>query len=322
MKIVRVGISGWTYPPWRSVFFPKGWPQKRELEFASRQVSSIEINGTFYSLQRPASYQAWYDATPHGFIFSVKGGRFITHLKRLKDVETPLANFFASGILLLREKLGPILWQLPPSFRFDQERLASFFALLPRDTGAAARLARRHDGKNKGQVHTTTDRVRLLRHALEVRHPTFATPEFIHLLREHDIGLVVADTAGKWPFLEDVTSNFIYVRLHGDEELYVSGYTEAALKEWARKIRAWHKGLDPARTKRTGPPMAHDSHGRDVFVYFDNDVKVHAPFDAMSLAHLLKLGPAPKPAPTMSGIQETARRGWPEIKRQWRALAD
>lgn len=293
MKTVRVGISGWTYPPWRGVFFPKGWPQKRELEYASRQVNSIEINGTFYSLQRPESYQAWYDATPRGFVFSVKGGRFITHLKRLRDVQTPLANFFASGILRLREKLGPILWQLPPSYRYDRARLSEFFALLPRDTGAAARFARKHDAKVRGRAVTTSDRVRPLRHALEVRHATFETPEFIELLREHRIALVIADTAGKWPFMEDVTSDFIYVRLHGDEELYVSGYTDAALRNWARKIRAWSSGLTPAHTKRVGPPAKRRSRGSDVFVYFDNDVKVRAPFDAMSLAHRLKIGPAP-----------------------------
>ena len=173
---IRIGISGWTYPPWRGVFFPKGWPQKRELEYASRQVSSIEINGTFYSLQRPESYKAWYEATPDGFIFSVKGGRFITHLKRLKEVETPLANFFASGILGLREKLGPILWQLPPSFRYDRTRLAEFFALLPRDTDAAAKLASKHDAKVSGRAEFRIDHPRPLRHALEVRHETFETP--------------------------------------------------------------------------------------------------------------------------------------------------
>jgi len=166
MKTVRIGISGWTYPPWRGVFFPKGLPHRRELEFASRQVNSIEINGSFYSLQRPESYQAWHDAAPRDFVFSVKGGRFITHLKRLKGVETPLANFFASGVLCLNEKLGPILWQLPPSFRFDHDRLASFFDLLPRDTTAAAKLARKHDARVKGRTGTTAAHHRLIRHVL------------------------------------------------------------------------------------------------------------------------------------------------------------
>lgn len=317
MRQLRIGISGWTYPPWRGVFFPKKWPQKRELEYASRQVNSIEINGSFYSLQRPTSYGAWYEATPDDFVFSVKGGRFITHMKRLTNIETPLANFFASGLLCLREKLGPILWQLPPSFRFDAEKLAAFFDLLPRDTGEAAKLARRHDHRLNGRATVKADAVRSLRHALEVRHPSFETPEFVKLLRKHDIALVVADTAGKWPFLEDVTSDFVYVRLHGDEELYVSGYTKAALDEWERKIRGWTRGSNPTRTKRVGSPAPLAKRGRDVYVYFDNDVKVRAPFDAMSLAHRLGLGPAPETPPEASTIAETARRGWPAIKRRW-----
>jgi uncharacterized protein YecE (DUF72 family) len=288
MATYRVGISGWTYPPWRGVFYPEKWPHKRELEFASRKVNSIEINGTFYSLQRPGSFQAWADATPEGFVFTVKGGRFITHIRRLKEVESPLANFFASGILKLKEKLGPILWQLPPSFRYDRERLEAFFRQLPKDTRAAAALARRHDDRMKGRAWTRPEGRRPLRHALEVRHASFENEEFILLLREYKIGLVVADTAGKWPFMEDVTSDFVYVRLHGDEKLYVSGYTDAALKTWARKIRAWAKGSIPAGSKLAGPRIRAQKGRRDVFVYFDNDVKVHAPFDAMKLAQVLK----------------------------------
>jgi uncharacterized protein YecE (DUF72 family) len=284
-------------------------------------VNSIEINGSFYSLQRPGSYRAWYEATPDRFVFSVKAGRFITHVKRLKDVDTPLANFFASGVLCLREKLGPILWQLPPSFRFDPARLASFFDLLPRDTSAASKLARKHDAKVKGRAALKTDRNRPLRHALEVRHPSFEITDLVKLLREHDIALVVADTAGKWPFIEDVTSDFIYVRLHGDEELYVSGYTDAALDEWARKIRSWAGGHVPVRTRRIGPPAPPAKAGRDVFVYFDNDVKARAPFDAMTLAHRLRFGPTPTAAPVAAAMRETARRGWPEIERRWRAEA-
>jgi uncharacterized protein YecE (DUF72 family) len=288
MATYRVGISGWTYPPWRGVFYPEKWPHKRELEYASRKVNSIEINGTFYSLQRPESFQAWADATPEGFVFTVKGGRFITHIRRLKEVESPLANFFASGILKLKEKLGPILWQLPPSFKYDRERLESFFRQLPKDTRAAAALARRHDDRMKGRAWTRSESRRPLRHALEVRHVSFENEEFILLLREYNIGLVVADTAGKWPFMEDVTSDFVYVRLHGDEKLYVSGYTDAALKTWARKIRAWAKGSIPAGSKLAGSRPRAQKARRDVFVYFDNDVKVHAPFDAMKLAQVLK----------------------------------
>jgi uncharacterized protein YecE (DUF72 family) len=321
MSDLRIGISGWTYPPWRGTFFPKGLPQRRELEFASRQVNSIEINGTFYSLQRPDSFRAWYQATPKGFLFSVKGGRFITHLKRLRDVETPLANFFASGILLLREKLGPVLWQLPPHFRYDRDRLESFFRLLPRDTRAAATLARQHDHRLKGRAFRQTDRRRPVRYALEVRHPSFENPEFIELLRAYGIALVVADTAGKWPFLEDVTSDLVYVRLHGDEELYVSGYTPSALRKWADKITAWAHGDNAKGARLAGPEHAPKREPRDVFVYFDNDVKVRAPFDAMNLAHRLGLGPKPTGAPKTEEIAEVARRGWPRVKPRWLAEA-
>jgi len=318
MKDLRVGISGWTYPPWRGVFFPEKWPQKRELEYASRQVNSIEINGTFYSLQRPASFRAWYEATPDEFVFSVKAPRFITHIKRLKNVEAPLANFFASGVFCLKEKLGPILWQLPPSFRFDREKLEAFFELLPRDTVEAAKLARHHDDKLK-EAAIPRGLKHPLHHALEVRHESFQCPEFVALLRKHRIGLVVADTAGKWPFMEDVTSDFVYIRLHGDEELYVSGYTEEALRKWTRKVSVWSRGKTPARVKTVAARSAPTrKRGREVYVYFDNDVKVRAPFDAMSLAHRLHLGPAPPKLGKLTKPKETARQGWPPVKRRWR----
>ena len=293
LERLRIGISGWTYAPWRGVFFPKGLPQKRELAFASRQVNSIEINGSFYSLQRPASYRAWYGATPPGFVFAVKAGRYLTHLRRLKDVETPLANFFASGVLCLREKLGPFLWQLPPNFRFDRDRLATFFDLLPGDTAAAAKLAQRHDDRLAGRTATEPEHAGPLRHALEIRHPSFETGDFVELLREHNIGLVIADTAGKWPFIEDVTSDFVYVRLHGSEQLYVSGYTDAALDEWARKIRTWVRGGTPEGAKRLGAPNSANAAARDIYVYFDNDAKVHAPFDAIALAKRLGFNSPP-----------------------------
>ncbi len=320
MGEIRIGISGWNYGPWRGRFYPKGWPHHRELEYASRQVSSIEINGSFYSLQRPESYQRWYDATPEGFLFSIKGSRFITHMKRLKDIETPLANFFASGVLRLYEKLGPFLWQLPPSSRFDPERLRQFFDLLPRDTRAAARLAEKHDDRLRGRAWMETDRIRPLRHAIEIRHPSFESPDFISLLREHDIAMVVADTAGKWPLIEDTTSNFVYVRLHGDQELYVSGYGSEALGAWSRKVRAFAKGKAPARARLLARRQVAEE--KDVFVYFDNDAKVHAPFDAMSLAHRLRLGAAPTGAPDFSKIKEGARLDWPAIRRRWRGPHD
>jgi uncharacterized protein YecE (DUF72 family) len=315
---LHIGISGWTYAPWRGVFFPADLKPSAELAYASRQVGTIEINGTFYSLQRPESFGRWAKATPDHFLFSVKAPRFITHIKRLKDIRAPLANFFASGPLRLGPKLGPILWQLPPSFRYDPDRLEDFLSLLPRDTSAAARLARAHDSRI---VHawSKTDGERPLRHALEIRHDSFCCPEFVAQLRQHRVALVVADTAGKWPLMEDVTSDFIYVRLHGDEELYVSGYTLAALRDWAAKIRSWSRGRDAAGAKLTGPPAAVRKAGRDVFVYFDNDVKVRAPYDAMRLAHLLNVGPAPGRPPPLKQIKEVARTRWPGFPRRARS---
>jgi uncharacterized protein YecE (DUF72 family) len=277
----RVGTSGWVYPPWRGTFYPPGLPHRRELEYLSRRVNTIEINGSFYSLQRPSSYQSWAAATPEDFVFAVKGGRFITHMKKLRDVETPLANFFASGVLAL----GPLLWQLPPSLPFDADRLAAFFALLPRGTAEAATLAQRHDQRLEDRAWTSTDVDRPLRHALEVRHPSYRDPALVELLRAQGIALVVADTAGTWPYLEDVTADFVYVRLHGDSELYVSGYTDEALDTWAQRIRRWQAGESP-RTEHTIAPPA-PVRPREVFVYFDNDVKVRAPADAISLARRL-----------------------------------
>ncbi|WP_394842799.1 DUF72 domain-containing protein [Pendulispora brunnea] len=265
---VHIGISGWNYPSWRGVFYPKGLPQKQELAYASRTFDSIEVNGSFYSLLRPPSVAQWYEATPDGFVFSIKGSRFITHLKRLRDIEIPLANFFASGVLALRDKLGPILWQLPPSTQFDSERLEQFFDLLPRTTHAAANLARKHDHRLEGRAYLRPHDDRPILHALEVRHPTFGDPAFLALLRKCDIALCIADTAGRFPYFDGVTSNFVYVRLHGDTKLYESGYSKRALRTWAERIAGWQRKL---RGKG------------DVYVYFDNDAKVRAPFDACTL---------------------------------------
>jgi uncharacterized protein YecE (DUF72 family) len=260
-----IGISGWIYQPWRGEFYPKGLPHRQELGYAASRLSSIEINGSFYSLQRPTSYHRWAAETPSDFVFSVKGGRFITHMKKLRDVQAPLANFFASGVLALQGKLGPLLWQLPPTLGFDADRLAEFFTALPRSTGEAAYLARRHDQRLAGRAWTGVLADRPLRHAVEIRHDSYRTPAFPQLLRELGVALVVADTAGRWPQLFDVTADFVYVRLHGAQELYTSGYDAAELSVWADRIQAW-----------TGA-------GLDVFVYFDNDVKVRAPYDAQAL---------------------------------------
>ena len=265
---VRIGISGWRYPPWRGVFYPRDLPQRRELEYASRQLRTIEINGSFYSLQTPQSYQAWHDETPAGFIFSVKGGRYITHMLRLRNIATALANFFASGVANLREKQGPFLWQLPPTLRYDAGQLEEFLAMLPRDTDAAAALARRRDARMKGRARLAFGPPAKLRHALEVRHPSFVDPSFIALLRRQHVAFVIADTAGKFPEYEDVTADFVYIRLHGAEKLYVSRYTEREIARFAARIERWARGTEPDDARRISPMPAPATRARDVVCYF------------------------------------------------------
>jgi uncharacterized protein YecE (DUF72 family) len=278
----RIGISGWRYAGWRGDFYPTGLAQRRELEYASRRLTSIEINGSFYSLQRPSSYAAWRAETPEDFVFAVKGGRYISHLKRLVDVEGALANFFASGLLGLGPKLGPVLWQLPATLTFDADVLESFLELLPRTIGEASQLAERHDDKVAADRALTgpppEDRTegwqdRPVRHALEFRSETFAVAAAFEVMRRHRVACVLADTAGRWPRVDEVTSDFAYARLHGDQELYASGYSDTALDAWADRCRGWQAA------------------GLDVFAYFDNDIKGFAPYDAMRL--LDRLGSAP-----------------------------
>jgi uncharacterized protein YecE (DUF72 family) len=281
---VRIGISGFRYRDWRGRFYPRGLPQRRELEFASQRLGSIEINGSFYALQRPELFCRFRDATPPGFVFAVKGARFITHMKKLRDVDTALANFFASGVLCLEEKLGPILWQFPEVVGVEAP-FAAFFEKLPRTTTEASRLARKHDARLSGRAATETHGRREIRHAVEIRSRSCQSAAFVELLRAHGIALVVADTAGKFPYLEDVTAEFVYVRLHGDAEIYRSGYSPRAIAKWAERVRAWNAGMDAPGAKLCAPPLPRRREGRDVYVYFDNDVKSHAPFDAMALAH-------------------------------------
>lgn len=274
MGEIRVGISGWSYASWRGDFYPKGLAQRQELAYAAERMSTVEINGSFYSLQRPSSYLSWREATPPGFVFAVKGGRFITHMKRLRDIEAPLANFFASGVLALGDKLGPILWQLPESVQYDADLLEGFYRLLPDTTTAAARLGDRHDERLSGdRVWTQVESERELRHVLEFRHRSFCTEEAFDQMRSHGIGCVIADTAGRWPQAEAVTSDVVYVRLHGHTELYRSGYPPGLLDRWAERCREWAQGAD-------------------VFVYFDNDALGRAPYDAVALAGRLG-GPGP-----------------------------
>ena len=296
---VRIGISGWRYAPWRGIFYPPKLAQRKELAFAATQFPSIELNGSFYSLQRPSHYEQWAAETPDDFVFAIKGSRFITHMRKLRQVRTALANFFASGILKLDSKLGPFLWQFAPNFRFNADLLDEFFTLLPRDTPAAADLACEHDPWMKGRVCLETSTRRPLRHAIEIRHPSFVCPEFIRLLRRQKIALVCADTV-EWPRLLDVTADFLYLRLHGSEVLYASGYDAIALDVWAERIAIWARGGEPRdRWKQGHPPDPTRTHvpqgvyasttpapkhaKRDVYVYFDNDAKVRAPFDAKGL---------------------------------------
>ena len=285
---LRIGISGWNYKGWRGVFYPKALAQKRELEFASRALNSIEINGSFYSLQRPESYRRWRRATPDNFIFAVKGGRFITHMKKLREIESPLANFFASGILALEQKLGPILWQFPPNFRWNPQRFRDFFKLLPRTTKEAAALGKQHDSKLKTRAWLKIERERPLRYCVEIRHSSFLVREFFDLLREFNVAFAFADTAGKWPYAEDLTSDFVYCRLHGDTQLYTSGYSGSALDWWAARLNLWRKGRQPVDARLIAPSRKKEWR-HDIFVYFDNDAKVHAPFDAQQLAQRMNV---------------------------------
>ena len=266
-----VGVSGWRYKGWRGDFYPPGLVQRRELEHVASQMTSAEVNGSFYSLLRPSTYAGFGAQTPDDFVLAVKGGRYITHIRRLAGAETALANFLASGVLALGPKLGPLLWQLPPTLAYDEERLVSFFALLPRSTAEAAALAAQHDDKLSGdRVHTSVEADLPLRHALEVRHPSFCTDRSVALLREHRIALVLADSPHRWPLLEQDTADFRYVRLHGHPDLYASGYSPAELDMWASKVREWTTA------------------GQDTFVYFDNDIRGHAPHDAVALLERLR----------------------------------
>ncbi|HEY3731527.1 MAG TPA: DUF72 domain-containing protein [Steroidobacteraceae bacterium] len=293
---IRIGISGWQYAPWRGVFYPKGLPQREQLSYVASAFPVVEINGSFYSLQRPASYERWYQATPKGFVFCVKGPRYITHMLRLKNIDVPLANFLASGLLALRNKLGPILWQFPPGFRYEYGRMRQFFALLPRDTVAATRLAGRHERWLRNRVCLETDARRVIRHAVEVRDNSFVDGSFIRLLRDENIALVVAESARHWPMLQDVTADFIYLRLHGDKELYRGGYGDAALKRWGRRIAAWARGGEPRDAVRVAARSPVAARERDVFCFFDNtDVKLRAPVDARSLMCKLKVQWPPQP---------------------------
>jgi uncharacterized protein YecE (DUF72 family) len=289
-----IGISGYVYPRWRSVFYPEGLPARRWMEYASRKFNSIELNGTFYSLKSPPVFSRWYDEVPgQGFVFAIKGGRFITHNLKLRNAERSLGNFFASGVLALGDKTGPFLWQLPATYRFDAERMDTFLRLLPRTSRQAEGVAREHDDRLRRGALVEAPVDVSYRHAFEVRHPSYFHDEFFDLLRRHDCAFVIADTAGTFPYAEEVTADFVYVRLHGSTELYVSGYRPAELDAWARRITRWRRA------------------GRDVFVYFDNDARVHAPFDALELSARVGITAAEPLTPRAARSPATARPARP-----------
>jgi len=279
---VRIGVSGWSYDGWSGVFYPEDLRRSHRLEYIARRFSTVEVNGSFYSLLRPDTYRGWYDCTPRRFRFAVKGSRFITHNRKLRDVEVPLANFFASGPLALREKLGPFLWQFPAALPFDEERARSFFALLPADTEEAVRLARRHDDRVE-RTWLEPKANHRVRHAIEPRHPSWFCAPFVRIARRAGVVIVFADS-GDWPSAEELTAGFAYLRLHGSPQTYASGYGEERLDRLARRIRAWAAGEEPGDARRITDRVPPPRKGRDVYVYFDNDREGRAPRDALALA--------------------------------------
>ena len=264
MTAIRVGIGGWVFAPWRGVLYPKGLVQAKELAHASRQVTSIEINGTFYGSQKPASFRRWHEETPDDFVFSLKGPRFVTHRRALGEAGDSLKRFFDSGILELREKLGPLLWQFPPSTVFDAGNFTDFIELLP------------------GKLDS-----RAIRHVLEVRHESFLVPQFIELLRRHKLTVAFVDSE-EHPAIGDVTGDFIYARLRRMAMEEPAGYSSRALGAWAKRFETWSKGGEPDDLPRHHPKPAPEKQPRDCFVYFINGAKVRAPAAAQALLQRLR----------------------------------
>lgn len=293
MAAIRIGVSGWSYDSWRNGrFYPDDLPRRAELEYVTRRFPAVEINGSFYSLVKPDSWIRYADAAPDDFRFAVKGSRFITHMKSLKDARTPLANFLASGVLRLEEKLGPILWQLPERAA-DAGRLKSFIDLLPDDTERASRLARRHDHRLTGRASFVSHSNRPVRHGLELRNERLFTDDIVRHCRARDIALVVSDSGGKWAYTEEQTAAWTYVRLHGAPRVYASRYSDQRLDHWADRILDWHRGTVPDDADRiTDLDRPAGGADRDVWVFFDNDQKGNAPLDARRLVDRLGSEPA------------------------------
>lgn len=268
---IRVGIGGWVFPPWRSNFYPEGLAQKSELEYASRHLSAIEINATYHRLQKPASFAKWRDASPPGFVFSVKGSQYVTNRRVLGEAGEAIGRFMASGLAELGPKLGPIVWQFATTKVFDPDDFESFLKLLPAKLDGLA-----------------------LRHAVEVRHPSFMTPEFLALVRRHGIATVFADS-DKYPSFADTSGDFVYARLMMTESKHKTGYPPARIRFWAEAARSWARGepatdlprIESTATKTDGP--------RDVFAFFISGAKERAP--GAATATLSELGFEPLPMP-------------------------
>jgi uncharacterized protein YecE (DUF72 family) len=256
--MIRIGIGGWIYQPWRGVFYPKKLPQAQELAHASRELTSIEINGTFYSTQRATSFRRWAGETPDDFVFALKGPRYATHRRILAEAKSSIDRFFASGLQELGRKLGPILWQFPPAKTFDADDFAAFLALLPKDL----------DGIG-------------LRHAVEVRHESFRVPAFVALLRRHAVAVATVDS-DKHPLFADVTGDFIYARLQRTEQKLKNGYSDAGLDIWAERARNWAAGGAPKDLPTLVAPLP-AAGARDVFIYMIAGAKVRAPAAAVAL---------------------------------------
>jgi uncharacterized protein YecE (DUF72 family) len=263
---ICVGLSGWSYKEWAGRFYPSGLEQSEWLGFVAERFPTVEVNRTFYSLLRPDTFRKWRGQVPKDFKFAVKGSRYITHMKRLREVAKPLANFFASGVLELGHHLETVLWQFPANDAVNSDDLIKFMSDLPKTTDQAANLAERHD--ERVSFYEEPPRVRNpIRHAIELRHPDSLDVQIVSAARAHNVAIVKSH-ASNWPLFEEETADFAYFRLHGPEGLYHSGYSPEQLEEWSSRI------------ERLTP-------GQDVFVYFDNDGNGHAPNDALALLNQL-----------------------------------
>lgn len=285
MGKIRIGTSGWNYSEWRGPFYPEDLPKSHELRYVGERFGTVEVNATFYSLAKPSTFRRWYEAMPDDGVVALKGSRFITHNKKLNDVDGPLANFFASGVLELEDKLGPILWQLPDTVSVDAERIDRFLAVLPHDTESLAALASNHDDRVP-EASLRLDGNHRVRHVLEVRHRDHLTERVAGIARTHGVALAFSHSS-EWDYTEEITGGFVYLRLHGPGRVYSSSYGEDGLRRWADRIGLWRAGEEPPDARRLTNRQPPARKERDVYVYFDNDGGGHAPREALRLTELL-----------------------------------